>query len=148
MNFAENGWSNANGSQGGSNPMDAIDNAYQIREASAKADITLVIIHGGHEGNFYASPRMIKQYRFLAEQGASAVLGHHPHCVNGYEEHKGVPIFFSLGNLFFPWKTTFPGWHTGIMLRLTIAEKNSLSWEILPYKQCVGNFRLQTLNHI
>lgn len=44
VNFAENGWSNANGSQGGSNPMDAIDNTYQIREASEKADISLVIM--------------------------------------------------------------------------------------------------------
>jgi hypothetical protein len=41
------------------------------------------------------------RFRFLAENGADIVIGHHPHVLQGLEWHRGVPIAYSLGNLLF-----------------------------------------------
>jgi poly-gamma-glutamate capsule biosynthesis protein CapA/YwtB (metallophosphatase superfamily) len=76
--------------------MDIIDNANQIKEAKATHDKVIVIVHGGHEYYNLPSPRMQKQYRFYADQGADFVVGHHTHCISGYEVYNGVPIYYSL----------------------------------------------------
>src|SRR5690606_31139432 len=94
VNFTENEWSIATDSSAGANPMDIIDNAAQIKEAQANADIVVVIVHGGNEHNPYPSPRMVKQYRFYADCGASMVIGHHTHCIGGVEKYGKVPIFY------------------------------------------------------
>ncbi|MEX0314183.1 MAG: CapA family protein [Allomuricauda sp.] len=137
INFAENEWASAGNTSAGANPMNIIDNVRQIKEAQSNADYVLVIVHGGHEHYHYPSPRMVKQYRFYAENGASAIIGHHPHCVSGYENYKGVPIFYSIGNLFFKDHTSFAGWYEGFLVRLTFG--SSISYEIIPYNQCSEN---------
>ncbi len=137
VNFAEVEFSCADSQHGGANPMDLIDNIRQIQEARNNADHVLVIIHGGHENFHYPSPATKKRYRFYAESGASAVVAHHTHCIGGYEYHKGVPVFYSLGNFFFPELHNYmpPSWYEGYALLLKI-EKYSLEFEILPYEQC------------
>lgn len=35
--------------------------------------------------------------------GADAVMGHHPHRVQGIELYKGKPVFYSMGNFAFDW---------------------------------------------
>lgn len=135
VNCSENEWCNAHDSRAGANPYDLIDLSRQIRHARDNADIVLLIIHGGHEHYHYPSPRMVREYRFLAEQGASAVIGHHTHCISGFEVHKGVPIFYSLGNLLFDSDTSFHGWYQGFLLNLAFKEDKKPSWKILPYSQ-------------
>ena len=136
VNFAEIEFSCADSEHGGANPMDLIDNIHQIQEARNNADHVLVIIHGGHEHYHYPSPETLKRYRFYAESGAAAVIAHHTHCIGGYEQHKGVPIFYSLGNFFFPARNNMPCfWHEGYALLLKIT-KDTLAFEILPYEQC------------
>jgi len=135
VNFAENEWCNANNERGGANPYDLIENSRQIQQARKNADVVLVIIHGGHELYHYPSPRMVKHYRYLAEQGATAVIGHHTHCISGYEVHQNVPIFYSLGNLLFDSTTTFPGWYQGFLLDLKIDGNGQPAWTLIPYSQ-------------
>jgi len=138
VNFAEIEYSSADTKHGGANPMDLIDNFHQIHDARKHADHVIVIIHGGHEQYHYPSPATLKRYRFYAESGASVVIGHHTHCIGGYEQRKGIPIFYSLGNFFFPPRHDVPTlWHEGYALLLKIT-KNSLAFEILPYEQCKG----------
>ena len=86
--------------------MDIIDNTNQIREAKASHDKVIVIVHGGHEYYNLLSPRMQKQYRFYADQGADIVVGHHTHCISGNEIHNGVPKYYSLGNFLFTGRST------------------------------------------
>lgn len=135
VNFTENEFGNAEVDRGGANPLDIIDNTRQIRAARQQADTVIVIIHGGHEHFHYPSPRMVKTYRFFAEQGASMIIGHHPHCISGYEVHQGVPIFYSLGNFLFCGTTTFSGWYEGYMVELQLAGCGTCSFAIHPYSQ-------------
>jgi len=136
VNFAENEWASATSKTAGANPMDLIDNLNQIREAKKVANYVLVIIHGGNEYNHYPSPRMVKQYRFYAENGADLVVGHHTHCVGGYEIHKGVPIFYSLGNFLFMTKLNkTESWYSGLVLNLNLQKGKKIDFELIPVSQ-------------
>jgi poly-gamma-glutamate synthesis protein (capsule biosynthesis protein) len=104
LNFAENEFSTSNDYRGGANPLDIIENVKDIRRANELADYVIVIIHGGPDFSHYPNPSMVKQNRFYAEEGASAIICHHTHWVSGYERHNGVPIFYSLGNFIYPIK--------------------------------------------
>ncbi len=148
VNFAENEFCNADAGRGGANPLDIIDNTRQIHAAREQADAVIVIIHGGHEHFHYPSPRMVKTYRFFAEQGATAIIAHHPHCVCGYEVHDGVPIFYSLGNFLFSRDTNFEGWYLGYMVQLHIGAPGGCEFSIIPYSQCRGDVAVRPLEGI
>ena len=144
VNFAENEWSSATETTAGANPMDIIDNAAQIKDARKNADNVIVIIHGGHEYYNLPSPRMQKQYRFYAEQGADIVVGHHTHCINGHEVWNDVPIYYSLGNFLFTHDSSQPDWYKGLVLEIEI-KNGKLSCNLYPVKQSNGSFKLSLL---
>ncbi|MBC2704228.1 CapA family protein [Desulfobacula sp.] len=98
LNFAENEYNTATEKHGGTNPLDIISNVRQIKEAREKANFVFVIIHGGLEYCHAPTPRMVSQFRFYAENGASAIICHHSHVVSGYEVYNGCPIFYGIGN--------------------------------------------------
>ncbi len=145
VNIAENEWSNASEARGGANPMNLIANTRSINEAKKLADIVIVIIHGGHEWYYLPSPRMVEQYRFYAEQGASVIVGHHSHYISGYEIFNQVPIFYGLGNFLFDSTTKLDGWYEGLLLSLCISNQKELSWKLLPHKQCKDNLKVELL---
>lgn len=142
LNFAENEWSIATRDKGGANPLNIIDNVKQIREAGKTNDFVIVIIHGGHEQYHFPSPRMIKQYRFYAENGASVIIGHHPHCISGFEVYKNTPIFYSLGNFLFTWKSIRESWYKGLVLQLSLGKKSGIRWRLVPVVQALDTHKL------
>ncbi len=145
VNFCENEWSVATNKQGGANPLNIIDNLKQIRNARNSADFVLVLVHGGHEIYNLPSPRMVKEYRFFAENGADAVIGHHQHCISGYEIHKNVPIFYSLGNMLFTKNTPYKGWSTGLLVNLKLEKNKPVQFELHPTRQSEEDFQLSLL---
>lgn len=144
LNFCENEWSIAEDDSPGANPMDIIDNTNQIREAKASHDKVIVIVHGGHEYYNLPSPRMQKQYRFYADQGADIVVGHHTHCISGNEVYKGVPIYYSLGNFLFTKNNLNDEWYTGIILEVDITSVR-IECQIHPVRQEKEIFKLSFL---
>ena len=141
INFCENEWSIAEEDSPGANPMDIIDNANQIREANSTHDKVIVIVHGGHEYYNLPSPRMQKQYRFYADQGADIVVGHHTHCISGNEVYNGVPIYYSLGNFLFTKNNPNDEWYTGLILEVEITS-DSIECQIHPVRQEKKSFNL------
>ncbi len=80
-----------------------------IRRAKENSDFVVVYVHWGTEGvsRFEADQqRLGHQY---IDAGADLVIGDHPHCLQGVEYYKGVPIFYSLGNFWFNSKTRETG---------------------------------------
>jgi len=137
LNFAEHEFSIAEKNKPGANPLDPVRNYYQIKEAKKNADILLLIIHGGHEHYSLPSPRMIETYRFFADLGATAIIGHHTHCAGGYEKYNGVPIFYSLGNFIFDWENIkSDSWHEGYLINLSIVMNKVIKFDLIPYFQC------------
>ncbi len=100
------------------------------KEAS---DYVIVVFHGGNERNPLPSPGCRSRYRTLIRLGADAVIGGHPHCMQGYEYFLGKPIVYSGGNFFFkdPENTTL-SWLHGYITELTIGER--LTVRPIPYE--------------
>jgi len=137
INIAENEFGTTMNGTPGCYPMNPVDNYYAIREAAAAADRVIVIVHGGHEHYELPSPRMKEIYRFYADAGADAVIGHHTHCTGPVEIYRGTPIFYSIGNFLFdkPYRGKATGWNVGVMAELLIDE-NEVSYNMHPYIQC------------
>lgn len=64
------------------------------------ADHVIFSPHWGEERFRFPSPRQVAEARSFIDAGASMVLGHHPHVVQGMETYRGRPIQHSLGNFF------------------------------------------------
>jgi len=135
VNICENEWSISSENDAGSNPLEIIQNTKQIQSAKKVADYVIVIIHGGHEYYNLPSPRMVKQYRYFAEIGADIIVGHHPHCISGYEIHMNVPIFYSLGNFIFTKQSKNHSWYLGLILQLSIDNNKGIDWKLIPTRQ-------------
>jgi len=98
-----------------------------IKEAEANSDFVVVYVHWGVERNNY--PEQFQ--RTLATQyidaGADAVIGCHPHVMQGFEYYKGKPIAYSLGNYWFNSKNIESG-----LLKLYLGPDDTLKMQILP----------------
>lgn len=71
----------------------------QIR--ASDADVKIVCIHWGDEYAEYPSPAQIDLAHRFVDCGVQAVLGHHPHVIQGVEKYKDSIIAYSLGNFVF-----------------------------------------------
>lgn len=144
VNFAENEWASAAIDRAGANPLDIIDNINQIKDAKKNADYVIVLFHGGLEYYNLPSPWIQRLYRFYADQGADIVVGHHTHCINGYENYNGVPLYYSLGNFLFTKDNIHSDWYTGLILEINIS-KGKLKTECHPIHQDKTDFQLSFL---
>lgn len=116
INVCETEFSIADQGEAGAAPLDLIENYYTILDAKKSVDHVIMIIHGGIEHYPHPTPRQLKQYRFFASLGVSAIIGHHSHHVQDWEVYKGVPIFYSLGNFVFDEAGNPPGWEKGLLV--------------------------------
>lgn len=72
-----------------------------VRAAAAVHDVVIVQVHWGAEYKTEPTTAQVALGRKFVEWGASAVIGHHPHVMQGMELWQGKPIFWSLGNFVF-----------------------------------------------
>ncbi len=63
-----------------------------------KVDVAIPYFHWGHEGSHDIRDYQIELAHLCVDLGCKAVLGAHPHRLQGIEVERGVPIFYSLGN--------------------------------------------------
>ena len=85
----------------------------------------ICIFHWDYEFELYPQPAHRQLAFELIEMGVSAIIGHHPHIVQGYEIYKNKPIFYSLGNFYFPDAN-----YNGYEMRYSEEAKNGLCVEI------------------
>jgi len=79
-------------------PLDCESLCKKIKDLRGYADHIIISPHWGHERFRFPSPEQIKQAHAFIDAGASMVLGHHPHVIQGMELHHEHPILYSLGN--------------------------------------------------
>jgi hypothetical protein len=73
----------------------------QIRRLRREVDVVVVLMHWGVEHYGLPTPSQRRIGQCLAEEGADAVLGHHPHVFQGIEVKGRSPVAYSLGNFLF-----------------------------------------------
>lgn len=79
-----------------------------IERAKKKgAKIIVVSMHWGHERQYMPTAKQKSFGRFAIDCGASVVIGHHPHVLQGIEKYNGRCIVYSLGNFCFGGNSNF-----------------------------------------
>lgn len=72
-----------------------------VRKAAQQADFVIVSVHWGYEYLEYYTEEQEAMARELVASGADAIIGTHPHILQGINIIDGVPVFYSLGNFWF-----------------------------------------------
>ncbi|MGO1521052.1 MAG: CapA family protein [Sphingobacterium sp.] len=93
-----------------------------IKRYRELVDYLIIQVHAGVELWDIPIPEWRNRYRELIDLGADIVIGHHPHQVHGIEEHRGKPIYYSLGNFYFDAPNSPTGWNLGGVLELELQE--------------------------
>lgn len=83
-------------------PLDKKIITEDVRNLKEKTDIVIVSLHWGYERERYPLPSQRKLAHKVIDSGASLILGHHPHVLQGIEEYNNGIIVYSLGNFIFP----------------------------------------------
>lgn len=73
-----------------------------VRKLASQVDRVVVFVHAGLEHYKLPLPEIRSFYKRVCDAGATAVIGSHPHIVQGVEFYKDSFIAYSLGNFFFP----------------------------------------------
>jgi poly-gamma-glutamate synthesis protein (capsule biosynthesis protein) len=92
--------------------------------ARAKSDGRTVIVfpHWGREHTGETTPEQRRRARWLIDCGADVVLGSGPHCRQPLDFYRGRPVFYSLGNAYFPPRGPVPlGFHQAHWARISVA---------------------------
>lgn len=72
-----------------------------IRTAAKNADFVIALPHWGTEHSTELEGVQIDGAHAYIDAGADAVIGAHPHILQGIEYYQGKPILYSLGNFWF-----------------------------------------------
>lgn len=110
-----------------------------VREAKQNADFVIAYPHWGTENSTKLEDAQTALARALVDAGADAVVGAHPHCLQGIEFYKDKPIVYSLGNFWFNTSRA----DTALLL-LKLNSPDDISVQILPCLQSGGKTTLLT----
>lgn len=83
------------------NPLDRSAASRVIVSAKQSADVVVAVMHWGSEYRHTPDSAVVKTAQWLIDQGVDAIIGGHPHWVQGFSSYKGHPIAYSLGNFIF-----------------------------------------------
>ena len=102
---------------------------HDIMEAKKSVDYLFILPHDGIEYIDVPLPETIARYRDFIDYGADGVIAAHPHCPQGWEEYKGKPIFYSLGNFLFNSKEGYDyrawnrqHWYEGMCVKMELKD--------------------------
>ena len=80
---------------------DPADTIEAIRTAKVNSDFCFVFVHWGIESTTDLTDEQVELAHTYIDAGADAVIGSHPHILQGFEFYSGKPILYSLGNFWF-----------------------------------------------
>jgi len=101
-----------------------------IASAKSQVDIVLVSFHWGQEGKTELRDYQKSLGRAAIDAGAAAVIGHHPHVLQGVERYKNGVILYSLGN--FAFGTYGPEAFRSAIATLTFRDKKLAEVQLHP----------------
>ncbi|MBL9037170.1 MAG: CapA family protein, partial [Archangium sp.] len=102
-----------------------------MRAAKKRADHVIAFFHWGREGRTTPEPYQVELGHLAIDVGASAVIGSHPHVLQGIEVYRGAPIAYSLGNFVFGGNWN-PRDKRTALLHVSFEKSRLLSTEVIP----------------
>lgn len=97
----EGSWNASKYNSGVFTTYDATQLVEEIQKAKESCDFVAVLVHWGIERNTFPEDYQKTLACQYIDAGADAVIGSHPHVLQGIEYYQGKPIFYSLGNFIF-----------------------------------------------
>lgn len=95
-------WGAGNEKPGVANGYDLNLVTKTIKEQKKDADYMIVYMHWGVEKTNRPADYQKQYVQKIVEAGADAIVGSHPHWLQGFEYYNKVPVAYSLGNFLFP----------------------------------------------
>lgn len=102
--YTTNGRHYAKANQEGVAPLEYryIKEDIDIIKFKYKSPVIVISLHWGMEGEPYPLPFQVELAHRVIDDGASIIVGHHSHVVQGIERYGGGLIAYSHGNFCFP----------------------------------------------
>jgi poly-gamma-glutamate synthesis protein (capsule biosynthesis protein) len=97
----------------------------------SQSDVAIAYFHWGKEGSYRVRDYQIELAHMCVDAGCKAVLGAHPHRLQGVELYKGAPIFYSLGNFVFGGIKN-PKDRLSALARLVLSPEGKVEAELIP----------------
>jgi poly-gamma-glutamate synthesis protein (capsule biosynthesis protein) len=116
----------------------------KISELTGEGYKVIPFVHWGVEYQHRPNQRQMELAHEFIDAGAVAVLGCHPHVVQSFENYKGRPIFYSLGNSIFDQdfsQDTQEGLSTAIIIA-----NDQIEVYFLPIRIIKSQMRLMTID--
>lgn len=95
------------------------------------SEMQIVYIHWGEEYERTHSPEQERLAQIFIDNGADAIIGHHPHVVQDIGVYRGAPIFYSIGNFVFD-QYFSDDVQTGVGVELAFVNQ-SLLYRLVPF---------------
>lgn len=134
LNYCEHEWS-VREDEAGASGWDVLDAHSDIQTAKKVGDRVLVVLHGGNEYFPLPRPGLRKELRFLADNGADAIVMHHSHVPGAYEVWNGVPIFYGLGNFQFTLASPNSASYEGLLVAFDFPIHGPAQFDLFPMRQ-------------
>lgn len=100
----------------------------EIEKGKEQCDFLVVYVHWGEEYQEFPEEFQKQMARQYIDAGADAVIGSHPHVMQGLEYYKGKIIAYSLGNYIFFSKTG-----VGAMLKIVLKTDGTQTVALEPF---------------
>lgn len=136
LGVAEHEFSIVGPKRWGANPLDVMRFVRFMRERGGDYDHVVVLLHGGTEHYPLPSPELQRVCRFLAEEGASAVICQHSHHVGAIEVVNNAPIIYGQGNFLFENSRMGDEWQRGFLVQLHLSkDRADTKYSLVPFRQ-------------
>lgn len=105
-----------------------------IEELSQTVDVVIVIIHWGQERSTVPIGDVNAIHKAMKDAGAHAIIGSHPHVLEGIYYDGRTVTAYSLGNFVFSTRPEIPACQVGAVLNLTVSKGKVDAAEVIPTK--------------
>lgn len=103
-----------------------------VADARKEADAVILLIHWGEELKDQPRPADAELAEMLLRQGATLIIGHHPHVLQGIAFRDSKLVAYSLGNFIFPTTPRSINQETGI-LEVTLTRSGVTEARLTPF---------------
>jgi poly-gamma-glutamate synthesis protein (capsule biosynthesis protein) len=103
-----------------------------VRVLATRVDVVIVLPHWGQQYTHRQNPDQRRVARALVEAGADAVIGSHPHWVQGVQAHRSGYIAYSLGNFIFSQNIHLPQTRQNVTVEMTFWGTQLKRVELVP----------------
>lgn len=110
-----------------------------IARAKDAADLVILACHWGVSSQEEVTAYQREIAHAAVEAGAGLIYGAHPHKIQGIEVHRGVPVFYSLGNFAFDWEKMRGRHLDGLLARCLVEDGRVVETGFVPVRRNDAN---------